>query len=178
MLVTAGFINGTGLYSGTECSGKGGFPNCYATQSGVVQGPTSDPLASSAIWKKNSDGTTEANSVFSTISGSEFTVPLLNNVLSFTYNAGSGDPVIHYFSVKQVDGYVLFYDANPITSGFVNLSTYFPNNPGYLHIRFFDSVNRGVPEPATWAMMLIGFGGNGMAMRRKQRRNGSLKQVA
>jgi hypothetical protein len=25
---------------------------------------------------------------------------------------------------------------------------------------------RGVPEPATWAMMLLGFGGIGMAMRR------------
>lgn len=35
-----------------------------------------------------------------------------------------------------------------------------------------------VPEPATWAMMLLGFGGIGIAMRRKQRRNGVLMQVA
>lgn len=35
-----------------------------------------------------------------------------------------------------------------------------------------------VPEPATWAMMLLGFGGIGMTMRRKQRRNGALMQVA
>lgn len=34
-----------------------------------------------------------------------------------------------------------------------------------------------VPEPATWAMMLIGFGGIGMAMRR-QRRNRQFAQVA
>jgi hypothetical protein len=34
----------------------------------------------------------------------------------------------------------------------------------------------GVPEPATWAMMLLGFGGIGMAMRR--RRNPALAQVA
>ena len=27
----------------------------------------------------------------------------------------------------------------------------------------------GVPEPATWAMMLIGFGGIGLAMRRRRR---------
>lgn len=33
-----------------------------------------------------------------------------------------------------------------------------------------------VPEPATWAMMLLGFGGIGMAMRR--RRSGALMQVA
>ena len=35
-----------------------------------------------------------------------------------------------------------------------------------------------VPEPATWAMMLMGFGGIGMAMRRNRRRNAALMQVA
>jgi hypothetical protein len=35
-----------------------------------------------------------------------------------------------------------------------------------------------VPEPATWAMMLVGFGGIGMAMRRSRRRNATLMQVA
>lgn len=37
---------------------------------------------------------------------------------------------------------------------------------------------RAVPEPATWALMLLGFGGIGMAMRRSRRRNGGLLQVA
>jgi len=35
-----------------------------------------------------------------------------------------------------------------------------------------------VPEPATWAMMLLGFGGIGMAMRRSRRRTGALLQIA
>ena len=35
-----------------------------------------------------------------------------------------------------------------------------------------------VPEPATWGMMLLGFAGIGMAMRRSRRRNGALMQVA
>jgi hypothetical protein len=35
-----------------------------------------------------------------------------------------------------------------------------------------------LPEPATWAMMLLGFGGISMAMRRSRRRNGVLMQVA
>lgn len=34
-----------------------------------------------------------------------------------------------------------------------------------------------VPEPATWAMMLLGFGGIGIAMRRR-RRNAALMQIA
>ena len=37
----------------------------------------------------------------------------------------------------------------------------------------------GVPEPATWAMMLLGFGGIGFSMRRSRRSNsGRLFQVA
>src|SRR5689334_4396681 len=38
-------------------------------------------------------------------------------------------------------------------------------------------VNQGVPEPATWAMMLIGFGGIGVAMRRS-RKHARLLQIA
>ena len=37
---------------------------------------------------------------------------------------------------------------------------------------------RGVPEPATWAMMLLGFGGIGMAMRRGRKQSGRLLQIA
>jgi hypothetical protein len=40
-------------------------------------------------------------------------------------------------------------------------------------------VNRtDVPEPATWAMMLLGFGGIGMAMRRRRNSDGRLLQIA
>nr|NUR37766.1 PEP-CTERM sorting domain-containing protein [Sphingomonas sp.] len=35
-----------------------------------------------------------------------------------------------------------------------------------------------VPEPATWAMMLVGFGGIGMAVRRSKKRNPALLQIA
>ena len=35
-----------------------------------------------------------------------------------------------------------------------------------------------VPEPATWAMMLLGFGGMGVALRRSRRQSKSLMQVA
>lgn len=35
-----------------------------------------------------------------------------------------------------------------------------------------------VPEPATWAMMLLGFGATGFAMRRSRRRKGLITQFA
>jgi hypothetical protein len=40
------------------------------------------------------------------------------------------------------------------------------------------SVTGAVPEPATWAMMLLGFGGIGMALRRSKRRRRALMQFA
>jgi hypothetical protein len=36
----------------------------------------------------------------------------------------------------------------------------------------------GVPEPATWAMMLFGFGAAGTALRRSRRRTTALAQIA
>ena len=35
-----------------------------------------------------------------------------------------------------------------------------------------------VPEPGTWALMLLGFGGIGMAVRRSRKRDGRLLQIA
>ncbi len=43
----------------------------------------------------------------------------------------------------------------------------------------FDAVNVGaVPEPGTWAMMLIGFGAVGAAMRRSRRKDSKILQLA
>jgi hypothetical protein len=39
-------------------------------------------------------------------------------------------------------------------------------------------VNNPIPEPATWGMMLLGFAGIGMALRRSRRRSGALLQIA
>jgi hypothetical protein len=44
------------------------------------------------------------------------------------------------------------------------------NNQGLLGITF-TRIDTAVPEPATWAMMLIGFGAVGFAVRRTRRRS-------
>jgi hypothetical protein len=39
-------------------------------------------------------------------------------------------------------------------------------------------IGNAVPEPATWALMLLGFGGIGFAMRRSRKRNGAALRTA
>lgn len=51
------------------------------------------------------------------------------------------------------------------------------NGMGSSNVQLY-STGMPVPEPATWAMMLLGFGGIGLAMRRSRRRKPALMQVA
>jgi hypothetical protein len=51
------------------------------------------------------------------------------------------------------------------------------NGQGSSNAQIF-ATGGAVPEPATWAMMLLGFGGIGMAMRRGRKQNERLLQIA
>jgi hypothetical protein len=164
-----------GTFPGTECGGPGGFPNCYAYQTGTAQGQTGD--GSPSIFKYNFGGAIETSSQYPSITGAEFQINYAanTNTLSFLYTPGADDPAIHYFAVKQADTFALFYDAAAITSGSVALSDYFPDTPGYSHITFFNTGSTAVPEPATWAMMLMCFGLVGAAMRHRQRQRADVR---
>jgi hypothetical protein len=77
--------------------------------------------------------------------------------------------LVSFYAVKAGDFFDLF-EITPSTT--FNWSTsgihvgHSPNAPGISHIEFFGS--SAVPEPATWAMMLIGFGGLGAVLRRRR----------
>jgi len=176
-----------GTFDGNQCGGAGGFAACWASGTAPGGGAiTKTPPGSPSIIRFEPGGATDLGS-FPSIDGSEFVINYVSatNTLNFTYTPGPGDPEIHYFGIFQGGSapggsfnntYQLFYDTNPITTGSINLSTYFVNS-GWSHIDFFDTGTR-VPEPATWAMMLLGFGGIGMALRRSRRRRGELLQLA
>ncbi|HVF95013.1 MAG TPA: PEPxxWA-CTERM sorting domain-containing protein [Sphingomonas sp.] len=57
------------------------------------------------------------------------------------------------------------------TSASTALSFSFRNDPSYYHLDdvSVESIAAAVPEPATWAMMLLGFGMTGAAMRYRRR---------
>lgn len=59
----------------------------------------------------------------------------------------------------------------------IPLPSNMPAGTTALTISARSDIESGVPEPATWAMMLIGFGGIGMAMRRR-RASDRLPQIA
>jgi hypothetical protein len=108
-------------------------------------------------------------------------------------------PADHYFFVPQVElsnGDFLWLSANrpivppgtPFPMGTTDLQSWIRNDPGiapdWLRVgtdvvgnttfnasfEVFGDVTTAVPEPATWAMMLLGFAGLGFAFRQSRRK--------
>ncbi len=108
--------------------------------------------------------------------------PFPDYIVTFMY-----DNVLFPGAASQVDGYgILFsaggYDYNFYATGPATyyLSTFNPAgvyDPGSAVVFGGDSVALGdaagsAPEPSTWALMLLGFVGLGLAAQRKARRSG------
>lgn len=91
-----------------------------------------------------------------------------NNFLVFNRGPGQGD---HY--CFETNGYC-GSGANREAFRFGTGAFQFEERFGNLSIASVAAVS-GVPEPATWAMMLLGFGGVGWAMRRSRRQTVELR---
>jgi hypothetical protein len=98
-----------------------------------------------------------------------------NNPFSLTYGVNAGDPTLsggaNWLSLTATMGQVITNVAinNTGNNGFSDIEQF--------RISGFQTIPSGVPEPATWAMMLLGFGAAGVAMRRT-RKNALLAQIA
>jgi hypothetical protein len=162
---------------GQVCDGPGGFSACYASSSGVVD--EDGDGRSPSIYRLGARGGSEISTLFPTIDGPEFDVDYLaGNVLTFTYAPGTDDPDVHWFTIERDGAYLLFYDDVPITSGMVNLDNHFQQQ-SWTRITFFNSGSSpGVPEPATWATLLIGFGAIGATLRARTARRRVRLQAA
>jgi len=165
-----------GQYAGEDCDGPGGFSACYASNSPVGIFDDDGDGRSPAVFRFEARRGTAVSPLFPTLSGAEFAVDYLaGNVLSFTYSPGADDPAVHFYTVQGDEGYLLFYDDMPITAGSMDLDSYFQES-GWTHITFFNTGTApGVPEPATWALLLLGFGGAGFALRRRRPKDRTLR---
>ena len=91
---------------------------------------------------------------------------------AFDYDPSMGNLVLTVKDFTLGSGGNLFLDADKNTS-VTNMRMYsypYDFNQG-LVTGFNDSLAAAVPEPATWAMMIIGFGAVGSMVRTSRRRN-------
>ena len=128
---------------------------------------------------------------------------VLNNLTFTILSGGIGEAEFNLIDLNNIDFHVVI---NSLLNGVVTSTslTYNATNNGnnrfgvlaaagetitgititspegfgsFRQLRITAATPGNVPEPATWAMMLLGFGGIGMAMRRR-RQNGRLLQIA
>ena len=82
--------------------------------------------------------------------------------------------LIDFVAVKASSQFVLYQLDSPASSGFWDtFDIPFRNNPHEVsHLVFFGTEQMAaVPEPATWAFMIFGFGAIGGVMRRQRKAN-------
>jgi hypothetical protein len=83
-----------------------------------------------------------------------------------------GAAIANFISVKASTEFNLIKLTTPASSGTWSTSGLCAgqrcNQPGLSHLQFFADDGGVVPEPATWAMMITGFGLVGAAMRRRK----------
>jgi hypothetical protein len=132
-----------GSFSGTF--GDTGITNPTFTDTFTFTLPTG--LASSTVSSTFQGATTDVNFTSVTLDGHTFTV---------------GDNGKNEFR---------FIDNLPVTSGTQTLivSGTSAGNGSFAGTIAF-APNRAVPEPASWALMILGFGGIGATLRRRQAR--------
>jgi hypothetical protein len=70
----------------------------------------------------------------------------------------------NFAAIHQGTGEIVFFYATPQTS-----ITLGPDTPQLSGLNFYSAV-AAVPEPSTWAMMLLGFAGLGFAFRQSRRK--------
>jgi hypothetical protein len=105
------------------------------------------------VVQKNGTATLGANSLAVSIAGNEFIVSVPLALLPSTG------------ATPQNYGFNLWPRAGSTVTGNSQITDFAPNNA----LLGANGILPAVPEPASWALMLLGFGGIGLAMRSRQR---------
>ena len=104
------------------------------------------------------------------LSGQQYAVFLSD----FGLASGNGAYVMPY-AQDSIAGSFIYSNGNPANTSWV--ANHRGNNDAWVKLNFAESVS-AVPEPATWAMMLIGFGAIGGTMRARKRRKPQVRYAS
>jgi hypothetical protein len=164
-------VNFTGTTAvGNVISANGGQARVEGSLNGATQAPN-DTLALTSLNFALASGTfnnLEFN-LFGAANGDSASFAITDNegqVFNFTRALGTGE---NFFGFQGILGESIANVAITTTAGIQDIR----------QIRLDETPRVGaVPEPGTWAMMLIGFGAVGVGMRRRRRTEGGLLQVA
>ena len=181
-LAAAAVALGTPAMAGTQvltCAGVtsiGGFEvdSCGVFAGNLLNNSNNTELSADiasigeASFTGTFDGLPKANTT-STISSS-------SGALSFGGQTLSGDTLIGIHYGNGGDESTIFYLLD-VTSPVTSISGFVVQSFSTATLFSTGGVD-AVPEPATWGMMLLGFAGMGMVLRRTRRRDGTLMQVA
>lgn len=138
-----------------SCGGGAEDGSCY-----VVEGPVgSDGVLSQTFTDNPGDTLTISGWIQGVGEGPSHVAYYLNNTLLFD----TGNPV--------PGGDWTNYTVTATATGTDTFSVSFRNDPSYDNLDNFSVVaTPGVPEPASWALMLTGFFGLGATLRSARRR--------
>ncbi len=173
-LVTNGGFE-TGSLTGFTQTGNTGFTG-VSSGSGI---PASGTYAAFFGPIGSNGGITQA---LATTSGQSYLISFdlqnLNGGSNF-YDVLFGGVSLFSASNSGAFGYTNFSTTATATGASTLLAFNFRNDPSFFTLDNVSvtAVNGAVPEPATWAMMLIGFGAIGASMRRRRRADIALRMA-
>lgn len=176
--VVTGAVACVGYYDGNLLTGAAGSSTTSTEQTYINQ-LLSGPATTSNSTGYNPPYTIATNTVLAALG---------------TLSGTAGQPYTYNFSPLLMTGFTVlgahfgnFPDTtSPNVTAFwlVNVgrvptsSITISNGQGISNAQIFGTSTPAVPEPTTWAMMLIGFTGMGLAFRRKPASSNALMQIA
>ena len=161
---------------GNDCAGvfnppgEPGFANCRVP---AQYDPNETPIIIKFNFAGGSFSVEEINSgLFPTIDGSEFNFFTTGEggIGTWTYNPGTGDPLINFFVAKGEPNFNLFSNLGDPNSDDWSTPINSNNNQpfGLSHLSFYDT-ERPVPAPTTLLLLGAGLFAVGFARRRVKR---------
>lgn len=161
-----------GTFEGNDCSGLfgQGFRNCVIPED---IDPDQTPIVAKFDFNGSAVSKTTVNPLYPSLTGSEWSFDF--DAGTWAYAPGPGDPNVTFFVAKGGPGFNLYSLGDDELTGMFGTPIN-PNNGqpyGLSHLSFYndggDTTPDVVPEPATMALLGLGFIGAGYARRRRQR---------